>query len=53
MASHSVAVTITDVGGNSTTASSSFTALSHNQPLLGVDPVLSVVSSLINGPAGW
>ncbi|WP_028715398.1 Ig-like domain-containing protein [Pantoea ananatis] len=47
--SHSVAVTITDVGGNSTTASSSFTALSHNQPLLGVDPVLSVVSSLING----
>ncbi|MGP2503014.1 Ig-like domain-containing protein [Pantoea ananatis] len=47
--SHSVAVTITDVGGNSTTATSSFTALSHNQPLLGVDPVLSVVSSLING----
>ena len=47
--SHSVAVTITDVGGNSTTATSSFTALSHNQPVVGVDPVLSVVSSLLNG----
>ncbi|MGG6184323.1 Ig-like domain-containing protein, partial [Pantoea allii] len=47
--SHSVAITVTDVGGNSTTTTSSFTALSHNQPLVGADPVLSVVSSLVNG----
>ncbi len=44
--SHSVAVTVTDIGGNSTTTTSAFTALSHNQPVVGVDPVLSVVTAL-------
>ncbi len=47
--SHSVAVTVTDIGGNSTTTTSAFTALSHNQPVVGVDPVLSVVTALLTG----
>lgn len=47
--SHPLTVTVADIGGNSVTSTSSFTALSHNQPLVGVDPVLSIVSSLLTG----
>ncbi|SFN17405.1 Ig-like domain (group 3) [Candidatus Pantoea varia] len=47
--SHPLTVTVADIGGNTTTSTSSFTALSHNQPLVGVDPVLSIVGSLLAG----
>ncbi|ADO10259.1 Putative AT-2 family transporter precursor [Pantoea vagans C9-1] len=47
--SHPLTVTVTDIGGNTATSTSSFTALSHNQPLVGVDPVLSIVGSLLTG----
>ncbi|KAA5949818.1 Ig-like domain-containing protein [Pantoea sp. Bo_2] len=47
--SHPLTVTVTDIGGNTATSSSSFTALSHNQPVVGVDPVLSIVGSLLTG----
>ncbi|WHQ76584.1 Ig-like domain-containing protein [Pantoea sp. Lij88] len=47
--SHPLTVTVADIGGNTATSTSSFTALSHNQPLVGVDPVLSIVGSLLAG----
>lgn len=47
--SHPLSATVADIGGNTATSTSSFTALSHNQPLVGVDPVLSIVSSLLTG----
>ena len=47
--SQTLSVTVTDVGGNTASASRGFTALSHNTPLVGVDPVLSVVTSLLTG----
>ncbi|MGK3141503.1 Ig-like domain-containing protein [Pantoea sp. C2G6] len=47
--SRPITVTVTDIGGNSATTSSTFTALSHNQPVVGVDPVLSLVGSLLTG----
>jgi len=47
--SHPLTVTVADIGGNTATSTSSFTALSHNQPLVGVDPVLSIVGSLLSG----
>ncbi|WP_337010030.1 Ig-like domain-containing protein [Pantoea sp. AS142] len=47
--SHPLTVTVADIGGNTVTSTSSFTALSHNQPLVGVDPVLSIVGSLLSG----
>lgn len=47
--SYPLNVTVTDTGGNTATTSSSFTVLSHNAPVVGVDPVLSVVSSLLTG----
>ncbi|KGD76145.1 Ig-like domain-containing protein [Pantoea vagans] len=47
--SHPLTVTVADIGGNTATSTSSFTALSHNQPLVGVDPVLSIVGSLLTG----
>lgn len=47
--SHPLTVTVADIGGNTATSTSSFTALSHNQPLAGVDPVLSIVGSLLAG----
>ncbi|MER5028783.1 Ig-like domain-containing protein [Pantoea anthophila] len=47
--SRPLTVTVTDIGGNTATSTSSFTALSHNQPVVGVDPVLSLVGSLLTG----
>lgn len=47
--SHPLTVTVADIGGNTATSTSSFTALSHSQPLVGVDPVLSIVGSLFAG----
>ncbi|MBZ6395095.1 MULTISPECIES: Ig-like domain-containing protein [Pantoea] len=47
--SHPLTVTVADIGGNTVTSSSSFTALSHNSPLVGADPVLSIVTSLLTG----
>ncbi len=47
--SQTLSVTVTDAGGNTASASRGFTALSHNTPLVGVDPVLSVVTSLLTG----
>lgn len=47
--SHPLTVTVADIGGNTVTSNSSFTALSHNTPLVGADPVLSVVTSLLTG----
>ena len=47
--SQSLSVTVTDAGGNTAITNSTFTALSHNTPQVGVDPVLSVVTSLLVG----
>ena len=47
--SHSVTVTVTDAGGNTAITNSTFTSLSHNSPLVGVDPILNVVTSLLVG----
>ncbi|MGJ0127378.1 Ig-like domain-containing protein [Pantoea sp. RHCKP32] len=47
--SHPLTVTVADIGGNTATSNSTFTALSHNQPLVGVDPVLSLVGSALYG----
>ncbi|QKJ87898.1 hypothetical protein PMPD1_2964 [Paramixta manurensis] len=47
--SHSLSVTLTDAVGNISTANSSFNAVTHNLPIIGVDPVLSLVSVLLTG----
>ncbi len=47
--SHSLVVSVTDAGGNTATTNSTFTSLSHNTPQVGLDPVLSVVTSLLLG----
>ncbi|WP_034916048.1 Ig-like domain-containing protein [Erwinia sp. 9145] len=47
--SYSVTVTLTDAVGNVSTTSDSFTAVTHNLPAIGVDPVLSLVNVLVTG----
>lgn len=47
--SANVTVTLTDAVGNTSTASNTFTAITHNLPAIGVDPVLSLVSVLLTG----
>lgn len=47
--SHTVTVSVTDAVGNVSTASNTFTAVTHNLPAIGVDPVLSLVSVLVTG----
>ena len=49
--SHSLQVTVKDLGGNTATTSTTFTALAQNTPLIGVDPVLNVATSLLFGLA--
>ncbi|MBP2167601.1 hypothetical protein J2125_000793 [Erwinia toletana] len=47
--SHTVLVTLTDPVGNTSVAGSSFTAKTHDLPVVGVDPVLALVNVLLNG----
>jgi len=47
--SHTVAVTVTDRAGNSASTSTSFTAVTHSLPAIGVDAVTSLVSVLLTG----
>lgn len=47
--SHTVSVTLTDRVGNTSTASDTFVAVTNNLPVIGVDPVLSLVSVLLTG----
>ncbi|TPW42840.1 Ig-like domain-containing protein [Mixta tenebrionis] len=47
--SHSINVSVSDAVGNSASASGSFNAITHNLPVIGVDPVLSLVSVLLTG----
>lgn len=47
--STNVTVTLTDAVGNTSTASDAFTAVTHNLPAIGVDPILSLVSVLLTG----
>lgn len=47
--SQSLRVTVTDTGGNTAITNSTFTALSHNTPQVGVDPILNLVTSLLFG----
>ena len=47
--SHTVTVSVTDAAGNISTASDTFTAVTHNLPAIGVDPVLSLLSVLLTG----
>lgn len=46
---HSINVSVSDAVGNTASTSSSFNAITHNLPAIGVDPVLSLVSVLITG----
>ena len=46
---HSVNVSVSDAVGNVASTSSSFNAITHNLPAIGVDPVLSLVSVLLTG----
>ena len=46
---HSVNVSVSDAVGNTASTSSSFNAITHNLPAIGVDPVLSLVSVLLTG----
>ncbi|WP_156322208.1 Ig-like domain-containing protein, partial [Winslowiella iniecta] len=47
--SHTIMVTLTDTVGNTAVAGNSFTAKTHALPVIGVDPVLSLLSVLITG----
>lgn len=47
--SYTVTATVSDVVGNTATGSNTFTAITHNLPAIGVDPVLSLVSVLVTG----
>ena len=47
--SQNMVVTVRDIGGNTVTTNSAFNALSHNAPLVGADPVLNIVTSLLTG----
>jgi len=47
--SHTVAVTVTDRAGNSASTSTSFTAVTHSLPAVGVDAVTSLVNVLLTG----
>lgn len=47
--SANVTVTLTDAVGNTSTASNGFTAITHNLPAIGVDPVLSLLNVLLTG----
>ncbi|MGB9098005.1 Ig-like domain-containing protein, partial [Erwinia sp.] len=47
--SRTISVTVTDAVGNTSTASDAFTAVTHNLPAIGVDPILSLVSVLLTG----
>ena len=47
--SYTITATVTDAVGNTSTGSDTFTAKIHNLPVVGVDPVLSLVSVLLTG----
>jgi len=47
--SYTITATVTDAVGNTSTGSDTFTAKTHNLPIVGVDPVLSLVSVLLTG----
>ncbi|WP_338152918.1 Ig-like domain-containing protein [Chimaeribacter coloradensis] len=47
--SHTVTATVSDAAGNTANASSTFTAVTHNLPLVAVDPVLNLVNFLLFG----
>lgn len=47
--SYTLKVTLTDAAGNTSVVSDTFTAVTHNLPAIGVDPILSVVSVLLTG----
>ncbi|WP_147198929.1 Ig-like domain-containing protein [Pantoea sp. CCBC3-3-1] len=47
--SYTINATVTDTVGNTSTGSNTFTAKTNNLPIVGVDPVLSLVSVLVNG----
>ncbi|MDU4092361.1 MAG: Ig-like domain-containing protein, partial [Pantoea sp.] len=46
---HSVNVSVSDAVGNTASTSGSFNAITQNLPVIGVDPVLSLVSVLLTG----
>jgi hypothetical protein len=47
--SHPLTVTVSDAAGNTANASTTFNAVTHNLPLIGVDPVLNLVNFLLFG----
>ncbi|PKH24382.1 hemagglutinin [Enterobacterales bacterium CwR94] len=47
--SYTLTVKVTDTAGNTASTSNNFTAITHNLPAVGVDPVLSLVSVLLTG----
>ncbi|WP_380179373.1 Ig-like domain-containing protein [Kalamiella sp. sgz302252] len=46
---YTITATVTDAVGNTSTGSDTFTAITHNLPAIGVDPVLSLVNVLVSG----
>ncbi|WP_414148391.1 Ig-like domain-containing protein [Erwinia sp. BNK-24-b] len=46
---YTITATVTDAVGNTSTGSDTFTAVTHNLPAIGVDPVLSLVNVLVSG----
>ncbi|WP_455813385.1 Ig-like domain-containing protein [Pseudomonas graminis] len=46
---HTAAITVTDRAGNVSSTSAGFTAVTHNLPAIGVDPIASLLSVLLTG----
>ncbi|MFK8258130.1 Ig-like domain-containing protein [Erwinia sp. AnSW2-5] len=46
---HTAAISIADRAGNTTSTSTSFNAVTHNLPAIGVDPIASLLSVLLTG----
>lgn len=46
---HSAAISVADRAGNVASTSASFTAVTHSLPVIGVDPIASLLSVLLTG----
>ncbi|WP_455816457.1 Ig-like domain-containing protein [Pseudomonas cerasi] len=46
---HTAAITVTDRAGNVSSTSTGFTAVTHNLPAIGVDPIASLLNVLLTG----